>query len=114
MRASILAVALLASSKAFCASISVEVQGYKETDRLSVIELVQNSKFKKVVLDCSSFLHGLTFTSNQTSEFFFLHESECEKLAEFIIEDSAEKVTSCMLVDFEAGSVSYNKNEKCP
>lgn len=114
MRASILAMALLVSSTALCASTSVEVQGYNETDRPSVIELVQSSKYKKIVLDCASFLHGLTFTSDQASEFFFLHESECEKLAEFILEDSAEKITSCMLVDFEEGSVSYNKNEKCP
>lgn len=118
MRAFALATILAFSSSALCAGTQeikgIEVSGFKQTDRMSVIELVQSSKFKKVVLDCASFLHGLTLTSDQASEFFFLHESECEKLAEFIQEDSSEKITSCMLVDFEAGSLSYNKNQKCP
>ena len=117
MKALFAILALFSASSLLAAQVeqahSVTVSGYKNTDREEVIELVQTSEYKKVVLDCASFLHGLELTTSQSSEFFFLHESECEKLAQFIQDDSAEKIKSCMIVDFEDGSVRYLKNQVC-
>lgn len=91
----------------------IDVLGWSATDRDAVVELNQKSIYKKIVLDCDSFLHGLTLTSDQSSNFFMLHESECDKLWGYIQEDSNQRVSSCMLVDFDSGTLEYLRNQKC-
>jgi len=110
-------VALIMSLNVQAASYEVvnpiDVNGWKATDRDAVVELIQNSVYKKVVLDCDSFLHGLTLTSDQSSNFFMLHESECDKLWKLVKEDADQQASSCMLVDFDTGTLEYLQNQKC-
>lgn len=66
---------------------------------------------EQVVVDCASFLHGLTVVDQKKRDFLMLYESECISILEQVDDYSQVKETACLRVDFNGKAWSLEKKD---
>lgn len=72
-------------------SIHITVERYQQLPNLLMFEILGPNPVDRLVLDCQSFLHGLTFYQENhpkhpdPSYHFYLYEPECHEIHHFIV-----------------------------
>lgn len=62
-----------------------------------------------IILDCDSFLFGITAVIKKEKKFFHLYEQECYELYDLIQENSEKEIKTCLKLNFESKHWSYSK-----
>ncbi len=88
---------------------------HQHPQRDGVYFLEGRFKNQQVVIDCASFLHGITVIENSKRDFLMLYESECYGILESIDEYSQENEFACLRVNSSEKAWSLSKsNGDCP
>lgn len=78
------------------------MQDLISTDMDYVFE-VKTNKFDKVVLDCQSFITGMSFSNNgEVKSNIYLDMFMCEDMVNFLVESKKENLPVCIGLDDEA------------
>jgi hypothetical protein len=109
---------LFISTQAFAfTKMPIPVIGISNTDMGSMFNLETGVTPLKAVLDCQSFLHGLNlFQKNNQGEYikeieFYLYESECHKIYDYVKKQDDQNKTSCIVLDLN--NKSFELYESC-
>jgi hypothetical protein len=118
MKSFTIAISLLISTQIFALSkMPIPVVGISKTDMSAMFNLDTGLTPLKAVLDCQSFLHGLNlFQQDSNGDFvkaveFFLYESECHEIYNFVKNRSDQNKDSCIVLDTE--NKSYELYSSC-
>ncbi|MBT7608190.1 MAG: hypothetical protein HN576_00435 [Bacteriovoracaceae bacterium] len=118
MKKYIFILSLLFTSQTFgLAKIPIPVVGISNTDMSAMYNLDTRLKPLKVVLDCQSFLHGVNlYQQNSNGDFvkeieFYLYESECYEIYNFVKKRSDQNQSSCIVLDTD--KKSYELYDSC-
>lgn len=58
------------------------------------------SNVKRVILDCRSFIHGISFETNREKDFLYISEAQCIDFYILLSEASTDQSSYCLNVDF--------------
>lgn len=76
---------------------SLIVKSLKPTELEAMFELVGTKSYDKVVLDCQSFIHGVSFYKNtHLIKHFYLEVEECSDLYGLLRDRSEQEIMSCL------------------
>jgi hypothetical protein len=76
--------------------IRAQMLNYLSTNRDSVFQILTN-KFQYVVLDCASFITGITFTNDNLICFnFYLDETRCLELHHIFLDAMSSRKPICL------------------
>ena len=99
---SIFIILTLLSTNAF-GEIRTAITGIQKTDRDFVYE-VKTVVFQKVILDCASFITGLTFYENNKVLYnYYLDDENCQYAFDFINNALKESSVPCFTIDEQSG-----------
>jgi hypothetical protein len=103
---------LLLSAQVFAAPVKVDVEEYLPTN-LDFMFIIKNKSFKKIVLDCQSFINGVNFLSHDDQkEIFMLDYGQCEDIHTQIYQAKKETGKACLMLEFEMGIYKVT-NQAC-
>lgn len=107
--------ALVSSFTASAASEKVLMVDYIATDADRMFEIkTRETKFEKVVLDCQSFIQGMTFyEKGQSNRFFYIDSYQCESLHEYLQAAKENQVPVCLELDGKALDVTEIDSAEC-
>jgi len=92
---------LLFVSLTQASTLDVQVENYINTDFDYMFE-IKNKNFKKVVLDCQSFINGVNLYGDQDEHaVLVLDIGECEHIHFSIIEAMEKESPVCLSLDFD-------------
>lgn len=77
----------------------VRVKEYKNVQGMDASFILKTTLTEKVVLDCQSFIHGLTIGENDNAVLFMLEEDECSGLFGRIKNSLSKKHEHCLDIE---------------
>jgi len=74
---------------------------------------VKTSKFQKVILDCQSFVTGMTFYNNKKviHSIYLDAYGDCQDMHKFLYESKNQKLPVCLQVEVESNSLTVSNEE---
>ncbi len=94
-------------------NVRTSVTSLAETNRDFVYEL-KTPIFKKVILDCASFITGLTFYEDKKILYnFYLDDENCQRMYDFITDTLKDQEVPCFEIDGTTGGLNVYVNPEC-
>ncbi len=91
------------------------ITGFEPHPDRQGLAYLQNSQNKSILIDCASFLFGITIEDDEGKDWLYLYEDECFYIAENIYNSVQDDRNSCLLVDFEEKRWHLEEaNGECP
>ena len=100
---------LLALSFSVQAYESFAVSGLHQHPQRQGVYYLEGPFKEQVVVDCASFLHGLTVIDQRDRRFLMLYESECYSILETVSDYSQVGEVACLEIDFSGKAWSLSK-----
>lgn len=74
---------------------------------------IKSSKYEKIVLDCQSFVHNMSFYVNKkvTREIRMVNYNDCESVYDFINQSLQDKKAVCMEIEKKSSTVNLSNDE---
>ena len=74
---------------------------------------VQTPKYEKIILDCQSFVNGMTFYNNKkiVHEIKMVNYDDCTNVYDFISQSYLDKKTVCMEIGEESSALNLSNDE---
>jgi hypothetical protein len=94
-------------------SIKTPVTNVLETDRDYVFEIA-TPQFKKVILDCASFINEIVFYDEKKVLYrFYLEGEDCQRMYDILTNALTNKFTACFEIESDVNTLNVSMNENC-
>lgn len=103
MKKMIVLIGLLMSVSAFADDIiKMPMQDFTPTEGMDYVYEIKTTKFDKVLLDCQSFITGMSFSDKgQLKSNVYLDMFMCEEMVQYMIQSKKENLPVCIGLDAE-------------
>ena len=86
--------------------IKMPMQDYFATPEMDYVYEIKTNKFDKVLLDCQSFITGISFHNNGVQKSnVYLDMFMCEELIQYLSESKRDNLPVCIGLDDEAQEI---------
>lgn len=90
--------------------IKMPMQDYFATPEMDYVYEIKTTKFDKVILDCQSFITGISFSNNgELKSNVYLDMFMCEDLVQFLAESKKNEEPVCIGLDDEAQEIYISR-----
>ena len=99
-------------------AFTIKAEDYARTPATELIPLentyamfeVKTPKFEKVILDCQSFINGMSFYNDQKKvyDIRMVDYETCKNVYDFISQSKSDKLDVCIEIDGEENSVNLS------
>lgn len=74
---------------------------------------IQTSKYEKVILDCQSFVNGMTFYNDKkiVHEIKMINYEDCSNVYDFISQSNQDKKPVCMEIGLKDSTLNLSNDE---
>jgi hypothetical protein len=92
--------------------IKMPMQDFNVTPNMDYVYEIKTTKFDKVILDCQSFITGMSFTnSGSLKSNVYLDMFMCEEMVNFLIDSKKENLPVCIGLDDENHELVITREE---
>ncbi|MBY0413130.1 MAG: hypothetical protein K2Q18_03145 [Bdellovibrionales bacterium] len=92
--------------------VKMPMQDFTPTDGMDYIFNIKTTKFEKVVLDCQSFITGMSFSSGGVEKSnIYLDMFMCEEMVSYLSESQRENLPVCIGLDSENQELYITREE---
>lgn len=84
---------------------------FTPTKEMDYIYEIKTTKFDKVMLDCQSFITGMTFTSGESKSNVYIDAYMCEEMISYLQESKDNNLPVCLGLDSEYQELYLTRDE---
>jgi hypothetical protein len=102
-------------------AFNIKAETYQRAPILEIIPIdnmyasfeILTPKYDKVILDCQSFINGMTFYNDKkiVHEIKMVNYSDCSNVYNFIYQSKQEKKSICMEIEEESNTLNLSNDE---